>query len=117
MDVSVEKIAALAYLKLTDEEKPQFQKQFEDILSYFNELGKVPMSKEESASMEAFHVQSAFYESLGLETSVTLREDLDPREAKRLILTNEEALENAPQSSGIPGELLFEVPSIIEKKS
>lgn len=115
MDVSVEKIANLAYLKLSDVERSTFEKQFVDILKYVEQLQKVPMSPSEAKEMGAFHVSMAFYKALGLDPSVALREDGSDSEVNTLTLTNEEALKGSPKSSGLPGELLYEVPSIIER--
>ncbi|MBN8555219.1 MAG: aspartyl/glutamyl-tRNA amidotransferase subunit C [Deltaproteobacteria bacterium] len=115
MSFSVEKIAQLAYLSLTDDEKKSFDTQFKGILSYVDQLQKVPMSAEEAKAMGEFHISSAFYKQLGLSPSITLRDEDQMEEVNSLTLTNEEALSNAPQTGGIPGELLFEVPSIISK--
>lgn len=115
MDISVEKIANLAYLKLSETERATFQKQFGDILKYVEQLQSVPMTAEEAKSMGAFHISLAFYKYLGIDPTVTIRDEAQFEEVKRLTLSNEEALKNAPKSSGLPGELLFEVPSIIER--
>lgn len=115
MDFSVDKVAALAYLRLTDAEKKAFQAQFENILKYVDQLQQVPMTAEEGNQMGAFHVSLAFYEALKIDPSANLRNEDESNETEKLIFTNEEALKNAPQTGGIPGELLYEVPSIIER--
>lgn len=114
-EFSVDKIARLAYLDLTAEERTAFQKQFRSILEYVDQLQKVPMTAEEAKEMGAFHITTAFYASLGQDPSVSLRDETQSDEVNRLNLTNDEALKNSPKSGGIPGELLFEVPSIIER--
>lgn len=118
MEISVEKVASLAYLKLSSEEKTKFEKQFKDILDYVDQLQKVPMSSEEAKQMGAFHVQTLFYESLKLDPSSKLRDDLDSHhDFEKLILNNKEAVGNAPAASGLPNAEMFEVPSIIKKSS
>jgi aspartyl/glutamyl-tRNA(Asn/Gln) amidotransferase C subunit len=46
----IEKIAELASLELTDEEKRQFARQFEDILNYFTVIDAAPVSAETEAA-------------------------------------------------------------------
>lgn len=116
MSVSIEKIASLAYLELSEGEKAAFQKQIDDILHYVNQLEKVPMSPEESQAMGAYHVLTAFHKQFKWTTDESLRNDNESLETQKLNLSNAEALQNAPSSSGLPGELLFEVPSIIERE-
>ena len=41
MHIDIEKVANLAKLQLTSSEKDRFQKELEDILSYFDMLGEV----------------------------------------------------------------------------
>jgi Asp-tRNA(Asn)/Glu-tRNA(Gln) amidotransferase C subunit len=116
MSFSVEKVAELAYLKLSPSEREAFAKQFKDILGYVDQLQKVSMTASEAKSMGAFHIQTAFYEELKLEPSLALRNGSDQgQEVEGLVLSNEEATKNAPKSSGLPGQQLFEVPSIIER--
>lgn len=117
MDVgfSAEKIAKLAYLELSETEKKDFQKQFEAILSYVNKLQNVPMTADEAKKMGEFHITTAFFDLLKLDPSLSLRSDQNDSVAAKINLTNEEALKNAPKTGGIPGELLYEVPSIIER--
>jgi len=112
---SASKIAKLAYLELSETETKDFQKQFAAILSYVDKLKDIPMTSEEAKKMGAFHITTSFYELMGLDAALTLREEGCDAPATRLNLTNDEALKNAPQTGGIPGELLFEVPSIIER--
>ncbi len=116
-EFSVDKVAKLAYLELTPSEKVAFEKQFTSILNYVDQLQKVPMSADEAKKMGAFHISTAFIESLGLDPQFSLRDETAESETQRLRLSNEEALKNSPKSSGIPGEMLFEVPSIIERDS
>lgn len=113
-DFSVDKIAQLAYLKLSPQERQTFESQFDAILNYVNQLNEVPMTAEEAKEMGAFHITNAFYKTLALDPSISLREEMDA-DVEKLNLSNEQALKNAPKTSGIPGELLFEVPSIIER--
>ena len=115
MKMSVDKIAALAYLKLSDEEKQIFEKQFERILKYVDQLQEVPMTADEAKAMGAFHAQTAFYKELGLHTDETLRDEDKFEEVNSLNLSNEEATNNSPRSGGLPGEILYEVPTIIER--
>lgn len=115
--ISVEKIAQLAYLKLTESERVQFTQQFGDILRYIEQLEGVPMTPEEAKQMGAFHITSAFYEILQLNPDLSIRNESEFENFNELVLRNEEALKNAPRSSGLPGELLFEVPSIIESQN
>lgn len=115
-DFSVDKVAKLAYLKLTDSEKSAFTTQFRAIINYVDQLQKVAMSPEEANRMGAFHISTAFIEMFKLDPSFALRtETSSDSDESRLKLSNSEALQNAPRSNGIPGELLFEVPSIIER--
>lgn len=111
----MEKVAALAYLKLSSEELKSFEKQFKEILAYVDQIQEVPMSAEEAKSMGAFHIQTAFYKQMGLSSLESFREDQSNDEGQKLLLSNEEALQNASKKSGLPQELLFEVPSIIER--
>lgn len=113
--VSVDKIASLAYLELTPDQKARFQAQMEAILGYIDQLQKIPLSAEEAKQVGGFHVTTAFIERLKIDASENLRDESQDSLVESLNLSNEEALQNAPKSSGIPGELLFEVPSIIER--
>lgn len=115
MEFSVDKVAKLAYVSLTQEQKKTFKAQFEDILKYVDQLNEVPIKPEEAKDMGKFHVQTAFYKALGLDPSQTLREEAKNEDLNQTNLTNEEALQNAPKTGGLPGELMYEVPSIIER--
>ncbi len=115
MSFSVEKVAALAYLKLSADEKKAFEEQFKNILGYVDQLQKIAMSSEEAKAMGAFHVQEKFYEKFNMSFLQNLREEDANEELDSLILTNEEATKNAPKADGLPGELLYEVPSIIDR--
>ncbi len=114
MNVDVDKIAALAYLKLSPDEKTRFQSQFEKILHYVEQLNAVSMSPAEAKEMGQFHILSAFYNDNGWAFADSLRND-GGSDVSLLNLTNPEALQNAPASAGLPEGLMFEVPSIIER--
>lgn len=116
MSFSIEKVAALAYLKLSTDEKKAFESQFPHILEYVNQLQAIPMTAEQAKAMGAFHIQNKFYEVLQLDSLSNLRDEQIPSgELDRLCLSNTEATINAPKSGGLPGESLYEVPSIIER--
>jgi aspartyl-tRNA(Asn)/glutamyl-tRNA(Gln) amidotransferase subunit C len=88
----VERIAALAHLELTDEEKRLFTRQLADILSYAEQLQSV-----DTAGVPATaHVNAAQRD----------RAD-DPRPS----LSIEDAVANAPD--GAPDAGLFRVPRVI----
>ncbi len=91
----VEHVAQLAKLELSDQEKSLFAEQLTHILSYVDQLQKVPT---EGIPPTASVVDQELY----------LREDI-PQEG----VTQEEALRNAPQQE----EGFFVVPQIIEKSS
>lgn len=115
MKLDLEQVSRLAYLSLTESEKARFEKQLEEILNFVDQLQQVPMTAEETKKMGQFHVQTAFYESLKLDPLEKLRPDSEQsEELQSLVLTNEEATQNAPKASGLPNELLYEVPSIME---
>jgi len=117
MEILVDKIASLAYLKLSEQEKSKFAKQFEDILNYVDQLQQVPMTADEAKKIGAFHVQTRFYTDLQLDSAQKLRSDKKSKpEWERLILTNKEAVANAPAASGLPNAEMFEVPSIIKRE-
>lgn len=88
----VERIAALAHLELTDEEKHLFTKQLADILSYAEQLQAV-----DTAGVPATAHVTVFERD---------REDI-PRPS----LPVDEALANAPD--GAPDAGLFRVPRVI----
>ena len=48
----IEKIAALASLELTEEEKKMFSRQFEDILNYFKVIDSAPQPEAGTAASE-----------------------------------------------------------------
>jgi aspartyl-tRNA(Asn)/glutamyl-tRNA(Gln) amidotransferase subunit C len=88
----VERIAALAHLELTDEEKQLFTRQLADILSYAEQL----QSLDTTGVPATAHVNAAQHD----------RED-EPRPS----LPVEEAIANAPD--GAPDAGLFRVPRVI----
>lgn len=92
MKISVDHIAHLARLSLTDAERETFGRQLDDILSYVEQLGSLDTSGVEPTS----HV---------VEIGNVLREDL-----VRPSLTQDEALGNAPDRS----DKFYRVPKIIE---
>ena len=89
----VERIAALAHLELTDEEKQLFRQQLADILSYAEQLQAIDTTGVPATA----HVHAA--PSAG-------RED-EPRPS----LTIADALANAPDGSADAG--MFRVPRVI----
>ena len=89
----VERIAALAHLELTEEEKQLFTKQLADVLSYAEQLQAIDTTGVPATA----HVTAA----AGLE-----RED-EPRQS----LSVEDAMANAPD--GAPDAGLFRVPRVI----
>ena len=88
----VERIAALAHLELTDDEKPLFTRQLADILSYAEQLQAVDTTGVPATA----HVDVAQRD----------RED-EPQPS----LTIDDALANAPD--GAPDAGLFRVPRVI----
>jgi aspartyl-tRNA(Asn)/glutamyl-tRNA(Gln) amidotransferase subunit C len=88
----VERIAALAHLELTDEEKQLFTRQLADILNYAEQL----LAVDTTGVPATAHVNTQ-----GVE-----RPD-EPRPS----LTTDEALANAPD--GAPDAGLFRVPRVI----
>jgi aspartyl-tRNA(Asn)/glutamyl-tRNA(Gln) amidotransferase subunit C len=89
----VDRIAELARLALTDRERDLFARQLADILTYFEQIARVPTEGVAPTS----HVQ--------FEQSV-LRDDV-----VRPSLPRDEALANAPDASKPAG--LFRVPKVI----
>jgi aspartyl-tRNA(Asn)/glutamyl-tRNA(Gln) amidotransferase subunit C len=89
----VERIAALAHLELTEEEKHLFARQLADILSYAEQLQAV----------DTTGVPAMAHVGAGL---VAERDD-EPRPS----LTVEDAIANAPD--GAPDAGLFRVPRVI----
>jgi aspartyl-tRNA(Asn)/glutamyl-tRNA(Gln) amidotransferase subunit C len=93
----VERIAALAHLELTDDEKPLFTRQLADILDYAAQLQAV-----DTAGVPAMaHVSAA-----GSSEESGERSD-EPRPS----LAVEDALANAPDAARDAG--LFRVPRVI----
>ncbi|MCI0708347.1 MAG: Asp-tRNA(Asn)/Glu-tRNA(Gln) amidotransferase subunit GatC [Ignavibacteriae bacterium] len=90
----VEKIAALARLEFTPEEKEKFTRQFNDILAYMEKLNQLDTSNVEPLS----HV---------IELKNVLREDV-----VKPGLTQEQALQNAPAKD----DKFFKVPKVIGEK-
>jgi aspartyl-tRNA(Asn)/glutamyl-tRNA(Gln) amidotransferase subunit C len=88
----VEHIAALARMKLTDEEKNTYRLQLSDMLNYIEKLGELDTANIDPTS----HV---------VPLSNVFRDDV----LKESLIT-EEALRNAPQVA----ESLYKVPRIIE---
>lgn len=89
----VERIAALAHLELTDEEKQLFTRQLADILNYAEQLQAV-----DTAGVQAMaHVST----TLGVERPDTPRPSL----------ATKDAIANAPD--GAPDAGLFRVPRVI----
>jgi aspartyl-tRNA(Asn)/glutamyl-tRNA(Gln) amidotransferase subunit C len=88
----VERIAALAHLELTDEEKHLFTKQLADILSYAEQLQAVDTTGVGATA----HVNAA---------------QRDRADEPRPSLTVEDALANAPDAAREAG--LFRVPRVI----
>jgi aspartyl-tRNA(Asn)/glutamyl-tRNA(Gln) amidotransferase subunit C len=94
----VERIAALAHLELTDEEKHLFTRQLADILDYAEQLQAIDTT---GVPATAHVTTGSDGESHGVE-----RAD-EPRPS----LTSAEALTNAPD--GAPDAGLFRVPRVI----
>ena len=93
----VERIAALAHLELTDDEKPLFTRQLADILDYAAQLQAIDTSGVPAMA----HVSAA--RSSG--ESGERPDELQPS------LPVEDALANAPDAARDPG--LFRVPRVI----
>lgn len=77
----VEKLAKLARIKLSNEEKEQFQKEIGAILDYVSELKEAPISKEKII--------------IAKDNRNVLREDANPHDSA---LYTKELLEEAPRS-------------------
>ena len=95
----VERIAALAHLELTDEEKHLFTRQLADILNYAEQLQAIDTTGVPATA----HVTTTGSEG---ESHGVERAD-EPRPS----LTSAEALTNAPD--GAPDAGLFRVPRVI----
>ena len=89
----VEKIADLARLYITEEEKEKYTRQLNVILEYMEQLNKVDTSKVEPLS-HPFELKNVFRE-----------DEVQPS------LPVDEALKNAPEKSGN----YFKVPKVINK--
>ena len=87
----VERIAALAQLELTAEEKQLFTKQLADILDYAEQLQAVDTS--------------------GVPATAHLGEPVERNDDERPSLAIDEAVGNAPDPASAPG--LFRVPRVI----
>lgn len=102
----VERIAALAHLELTDDEKPLFARQLADILNYAEQLqavdtAGVPATAHVNITEEVRLKPDATEQALGVE-----RAD-EPRPS----LPVDDALANAPDPARDAG--LFRVPRVI----
>ena len=100
----VERIAALAHLELTDEEKPLFTRQLADILDYAEQLQAVDTTGVPATA----HVNST--------PEVRLKPDsttagVERPDELRPSLSVEDALANAPDAAHDAG--LFRVPRVI----
>jgi aspartyl-tRNA(Asn)/glutamyl-tRNA(Gln) amidotransferase subunit C len=93
----VERIAALAHLELTDEEKHLFTRQLADILDYAQQLQRIDTTGVPATA----HVNAA-----GTEAQSVERAD-EPRDS----LSTDDALANAPDADRSAG--LFRVPRVI----
>jgi aspartyl-tRNA(Asn)/glutamyl-tRNA(Gln) amidotransferase subunit C len=93
----VERIAALAHLELTDEEKQLFTRQLADILNYAEQLQTIDTTGVPATA----HVNVARSTSTGVERPDELRPSL----------STEDALANAPDAA--PDAGLFRVPRVI----
>ena len=89
----VERIASLAHLELTDEEKQLFTRQLADILSYAEQLQAIDTTGVPATA----HVSTT--------SGVERADDLRPS------LSTDDALANAPD--GAPDAGLFRVPKVI----
>ena len=94
----VERIAALAHLELTDEEKHLFTRQLADILNYAEQLQAIDTTGVPATA----HVNAAHNNE---------RQSVERPDELRPSLTVEDALANAPDAA--PGAGLFRVPRVI----
>ena|SRR5215207_7544757 len=96
----VERIAALAHLELTDEEKQLFTRQLADILNYAEQLQAIDTTGVPATA----HVNAA--------RRIEQSEDTVERpDEPRPSLSTEDALANAPDAA--PDGRLFRVPRVI----
>ncbi|MET0650054.1 MAG: Asp-tRNA(Asn)/Glu-tRNA(Gln) amidotransferase subunit GatC [Pyrinomonadaceae bacterium] len=89
----VDKIAALAHLRLSEEEIELFTRQLADILEYANQVQRIDTT------------------GVPPTASVVTRHEADRADEVRPSLTREDALANAPDASLDAG--LFKVPRVI----
>ena len=87
----VEKIAKLAKLKFTDEEKAKLQGEMNQVLEYIDTINRIP-GLDDVKPLENIN-----------ETENVFREDIS-----EVCLTKEEALKNAPEKT----ENFFKVPKV-----
>ncbi|HEX9829061.1 MAG TPA: Asp-tRNA(Asn)/Glu-tRNA(Gln) amidotransferase subunit GatC [Bacteroidota bacterium] len=90
----VERIAALARLEFSQEEKEKFTRQFNDILAYMEKLNQLDTSNVEPLS-QVIELKNVFRE-----------DEVKPG------LTQEQALQNAPAKN----DKFFKVPKVIGDK-
>jgi aspartyl-tRNA(Asn)/glutamyl-tRNA(Gln) amidotransferase subunit C len=100
----VERIAALAHLELTDDEKLLFTRQLADILTYVEQLQRIDTTGVPATA----HVNSRIEGRLKPDSAVTGVERPDEPKPS---LTVDEALANAPDAA--PDAGLFRVPKVI----
>lgn len=90
----VEKIAKLAKLKFTEEEKIKLQGEMNEVLGYIDTINQIP-GLEDVKPLENIN-----------DTENVFREDVS-----EVCLTKEEALKNAPEKT----ENFFKVPKVLDK--
>jgi aspartyl-tRNA(Asn)/glutamyl-tRNA(Gln) amidotransferase subunit C len=90
----VEKIAKLAKLKFTDEEKIKLQGEMNEVLGYIDTINQIP-GLENVKPLENIN-----------DTENVFREDIS-----EVYLTKEEALKNAPEKT----DNFFKVPKVLDK--
>lgn len=92
LKIDVDYVAKLARLKLTEEEKKEFSKQFEDILKYINKLKELDVTDVEP-TFHAIEIKNVFRE-----------DEVKPSDMA------EDILSNAPEREGS----FFKVKKVIE---
>ncbi|MBN8584524.1 MAG: Asp-tRNA(Asn)/Glu-tRNA(Gln) amidotransferase subunit GatC [Ignavibacteria bacterium] len=90
----VEKIAKLAKLKFTEEEKIKLQGEMNEVLGYIDTINQIP-GLDDVKPLENIN-----------DTENVFREDVS-----EVCLTKEEALKNAPEKT----ENFFKVPKVLDK--
>ena len=90
----VEKIAKLAKLKFTEEEKKKLQGEMNQVLDYIDTINQIP-GLEDVKPLENIN-----------DTENVFRDDIS-----EVCLTKEEALKNAPEKT----ENFFKVPKVLDK--